>query len=218
MLGPTFRLLGFRAPLCCRAPLGPLAPHLAPGQAPRQVHHRVMVRELAPHPTAALESLLVEEMEEPRVEEVPRDGVVVRVSHCAVHWVDLLMMAGQYQQAPPLPYTPGMEYSGVVAAAPPSSPHQPGDQVPAGGVTSHGGLCTAQCAGVRLGPGDGPPELRALPAVRRHGLLLRGAGSRHRAPAAGTGHGAGRHTQWSANLHLHLHPHLQEHTRPRTTP
>jgi len=134
MLGPTFRLLGSRAPLCSRPPLGLLAPYLLPGQAPRQVHHRVMVRELAPHPAAALESLLVEEMEEPRVEEVPRDGVVVRVSHCAVHWVDLLMMAGQYQQAPPLPYTPGMEYSGVVAAAPPSSPHQPGDQVYVSGL------------------------------------------------------------------------------------
>ena len=42
---------------------------------------------------------------------MPPGSVVVRVSHCAVHWVDCLMMAGQYQQAPPLPYTPGEEYS-----------------------------------------------------------------------------------------------------------
>ena len=37
-----------------------------------------------------------------------------QVGSVAVHWVDLLMMAGQYQHAPPLPYTPGMEYSGEV--------------------------------------------------------------------------------------------------------
>ena len=42
---------------------------------------------------------------------MPPGSVVVRVSHCAVHWVDCLMMAGQYQQAPPLPYTPGEGYS-----------------------------------------------------------------------------------------------------------
>ena len=40
------------------------------------------------------------------------------------------MMAGQYQQAPPLPYTPGMEYSGIVEAVTgPDSGLKPGDQV-----------------------------------------------------------------------------------------
>ena len=52
------------------------------------------------------------------------------MSHCAVHWVDCLMMAGQYQQAPPLPYTPGMEYSGTVEAVTgPNSGVKHGDQV-----------------------------------------------------------------------------------------
>ena len=31
-------------------------------------------------------------------------------------WVDLLMTSGQYQHMPAPPYTPGMEYSGVVLA------------------------------------------------------------------------------------------------------
>ena len=83
---------------------------------------------------------------------MPPGSVVVRVSHCAVHWVDCLMMAGQYQQAPPLPYTPGeeysvpstvmrststgMEYSGTVVALTPGDPSTtdpdplaPGDEV-----------------------------------------------------------------------------------------
>ena len=83
---------------------------------------------------------------------MPPGSVVVRVSHCAVHWLDCLMMAGQYQQAPPLPYTPGeeysvpsivtrststgMEYSGTVVALTPGDssttdidPLAPGDEV-----------------------------------------------------------------------------------------
>lgn len=40
--------------------------------------------------------------------------VVVKVKASSVGWVDLLMLSGQYQHIPPLPYTPGLEYSGVV--------------------------------------------------------------------------------------------------------
>jgi len=47
--------------------------------------------------------------------DVPDEAILVKVGSCGVHWVDLLMFAGQYQQAPPIPYTPGMEYSGTVA-------------------------------------------------------------------------------------------------------
>lgn len=44
------------------------------------------------------------------------DDVVVRVRSAAVGWVDLLMASGQYQHVPEPPYTPGLEYAGVVAA------------------------------------------------------------------------------------------------------
>merc|ERR1711971_1396746 len=66
--------------------------------------------------------------------KLPEDAVVIRVSHCAVHWVDLLMMAGQYQQAPPLPYTPGMEYSGTVVSAPAGSGLEEGSAIYISGI------------------------------------------------------------------------------------
>lgn len=48
---------------------------------------------------------------------VPGPGeAVVEVRACAVGWVDLLMTSGQYQHMATPPYTPGMEWSGVVDA------------------------------------------------------------------------------------------------------
>ena len=38
----------------------------------------------------------------------------VAVESASVGWVDLLMTSGQYQHETTLPYTPGLEYSGVV--------------------------------------------------------------------------------------------------------
>jgi len=75
---------------------------------------RVVVRTLAPDPDTAMQNIQAEPMTKPDILTLPKEAVIVKVSHCAVHWVDCLMMAGQYQQAPPLPYTPGMEYSGTV--------------------------------------------------------------------------------------------------------
>ena len=40
--------------------------------------------------------------------------VAIRVESAAVSWVDLMMFLGQYQHLPKLPYTPGLEMSGVV--------------------------------------------------------------------------------------------------------
>merc|ERR1712013_629379 len=79
---------------------------------------RLVVRSLAPDPVAGIHNINIEPMDKPDILTLPNEAVVVKVSHCAVHWVDCLMMAGQYQQAPPLPYTPGMEYSGTVVSAP----------------------------------------------------------------------------------------------------
>ena len=54
---------------------------------------------------------------EPQERPQPGAGeVVLRVRSCAVGWVDLLMMSGQYQHMAQPPYTPGLEFSGVVVA------------------------------------------------------------------------------------------------------
>ena len=99
-----------------------------------------MVSELSDEPVQGIQQVRLEEMPEPVLSSLPEESVVVTVSHCAVHWVDCLMVAGQYQQAPPLPYTPGMEYTGTVLH-PGTSHLSPGDLVawfcPAPEVTGH---------------------------------------------------------------------------------
>ena len=48
---------------------------------------------------------------------VPADGeVLVRVAACSVNFADTLLIAGTYQEKPPLPFAPGMEIGGTVAA------------------------------------------------------------------------------------------------------
>jgi len=89
---------------------------------------RAVVSELSEDPVRGIEQLRLEEMSVPDLKTLPEEAVVVAVSHCAVHWVDCLMVAGQYQQAPPLPYTPGMEYSGTVLH-PGTSRLAPGERV-----------------------------------------------------------------------------------------
>ena len=51
------------------------------------------------------------------------------------------MMAGQYQQAPPLPYTPGMEYSGTVVSSSGNSGVSPGDRVCVADMINAGKSC-----------------------------------------------------------------------------
>ena len=76
---------------------------------------RVVVSEFAENPAEAIEKgLALIEMEVPAVDSLgPRD-VLIAVRSAQVGWVDLLMTSGQYQHMPPLPYTPGLEYAGVV--------------------------------------------------------------------------------------------------------
>ena len=76
---------------------------------------RVMVSEFAENPAEAIEKgLALIEMAVPTVDSLgPRD-VLIAVRSAQVGWVDLLMTSGQYQHMPPLPYTPGLEYAGVV--------------------------------------------------------------------------------------------------------
>ena len=59
------------------------------------------------------ESLVVEDIESP----VPGDGeVLVHVRAAGVNFPDALIIQNKYQIKPPLPFTPGGELAGVVAA------------------------------------------------------------------------------------------------------
>src|SRR5438309_5044082 len=60
----------------------------------------------------------------------PADGMVrIRLRASAINYFDSLMIAGQYQTKPDLPFVPGSEVSGVVLSAPTGSGLQPGDRV-----------------------------------------------------------------------------------------
>ncbi len=74
---------------------------------------RVIVEELGETPLDAIDHhTTIAPMERPAIG--PRE-VLVSIRAAAVGWVDLLMTSGQYQHALKPPYTPGMEYAGVVA-------------------------------------------------------------------------------------------------------
>lgn len=71
----------------------------------------------------------------------------LRVAACALNFADLLMRDGKYQEKPSLPYTPGMEVSGVVEALGPGvSGPPPGTRVLA--FVNHGGLAEQAIAPV----------------------------------------------------------------------
>jgi NADPH:quinone reductase len=73
------------------------------------------------------EKLVLEEASPPPL----RDGGVRIAIHAAgVNFADTLLIAGQYQDRPPLPFIPGMEVSGVVTEVAAGVTHvKPGDRV-----------------------------------------------------------------------------------------
>ena len=71
------------------------------------------------------------------------DGMVrIAVRSSAINYFDALMIAGQYQVKPELPFVPGVEVAGEVVSAPDGSGFAPGDRVSAlldsGGLTRGG--------------------------------------------------------------------------------
>ncbi len=65
-------------------------------------------------------------------------GIRVGVHAAGVNFADALMIAGKYQENPPLPFTPGFEVAGVVLeVAPDVTAWRPGDRVM--GMLTHGG-------------------------------------------------------------------------------
>jgi NADPH:quinone reductase len=68
----------------------------------------------------------VEEVADP----VPGDGeVLVDIELAAVNFADTLIVSGEYQMKAELPFTPGSEFAGTVAAAGADSTFVPGDRV-----------------------------------------------------------------------------------------
>src|SRR5438309_3065898 len=73
----------------------------------------------------------------------PADGMVrIAIRASAINYFDALMVAGQYQTKPELPFVPGVEISGEVNSAPAGSGLKKGDRVTAlldsGGLTRGG--------------------------------------------------------------------------------
>src|SRR5262245_3153983 len=84
------------------------------------------------------------EVDDLRVEEVPTPApgpgeVLIAVRATAVNYADALMTAGRYQTKPDLPFSPGLETAGVVAACGAGvARRKPGDRVMA--ILAYGGL------------------------------------------------------------------------------
>lgn len=76
---------------------------------------------------------------------VPAKGeALVRVMAVGLNFADLLMLAGTYQARPSLPYTPGMEFAGIVdALGPGTDGPKPGTRVL--GVPGSGALAEWLC-------------------------------------------------------------------------
>ena len=97
---------------------------LPPGQ-------RVIVAELGEQPLDAIaHHTSLQPMPAPDPATLTAGDVIVAIKSASVGWVDLLMTSGQYQHLPKPPYTPGLEYAGVVAwAGPEAAGLTPGDPV-----------------------------------------------------------------------------------------
>jgi NADPH:quinone reductase len=84
------------------------------------------------------------EVDDLRVEEVAvptpgPDDVLIAVKATAVNYADALMTAGRYQTKPDLPFSPGLETAGIVAACGARvTKLKPGDRVMA--ILAYGGL------------------------------------------------------------------------------
>ena len=75
----------------------------------------VRVSEFAESPLEGVEkSVTIEAQTVPLPDSLQSCDVLIEVRSASVGWVDLIMTSGQYQHMPPLPYTPGLEYSGIV--------------------------------------------------------------------------------------------------------
>jgi NADPH2:quinone reductase len=77
---------------------------------------------------------------------IPGDGeVLIAVRAAGINYADAIMIAGHYQTKPPLPFSPGLEAAGIVAACGNRvTRFRPGDRVMA--ILAHGGLAELAAA------------------------------------------------------------------------
>src|SRR6185312_12671902 len=88
--------------------------------------------------------------------EAPEGLVRIAVRSSAINYFDALMVAGQYQVKPELPFVPGVEVAGEVVSAPDGLGFTRGDRVSAlldsGGVTRGGYAEIADAAPATVQP------------------------------------------------------------------
>jgi NADPH:quinone reductase len=109
---------------------------------------RIVCRELGP-----LENLAVEEVDEP---EVSPGTILVDVEAAGVNFVDALIVRGEYQLKPPLPFVPGGEIAGrVLAVGDGVTTVQVGDRIL--GMTGFGGFAERVVIGAAQGSRVPPP-------------------------------------------------------------
>jgi NADPH2:quinone reductase len=83
-----------------------------------------------------VETLTLEDVAPPKVGP---GQVLIDVKATAINYADAIMVAGRYQTKPPLPFSPGLETAGVVAACGDGvTRFKPGDRVMA--ILAYGGL------------------------------------------------------------------------------
>jgi len=105
---------------------------------------RVVVSRIGADPLATFEQFAsLAPMDRPDPIALGRKDVLILIKSANVGWVDLIMAAGQYQHVPKPPYTPGLEYAGVVAwSGSEVTDLEPGDRVLVDGFSvgprSHG--------------------------------------------------------------------------------
>ena len=94
------------------------------------------MRAMLCHAWGPVENLRLGDAPEP----VPADGeVAIAVKAVGINYADAIMVAGNYQTKPPLPFSPGLEAAGIVAACGARvTRFKPGDRVMA--ILAHGGL------------------------------------------------------------------------------
>jgi len=119
---------------------------------------------------------------------VPEAGeVAIAVSRIGVNFPDLLLLQGLYQFRPPLPFAPGFEVSGTVAAVgAETSRFSPGDRVMA--YISHGGYSTDALApeSSTFPIPDGVEDEQAAVIPIAYGTALHALGDRARLDAGET--------------------------------
>ncbi len=76
---------------------------------------KAQISEFGETPMESVEQFLsIVEQQVPDTNKLGEEEVLIAIKSSAIGWVDLIMASGQYQHQANLPYTPGLEYCGIV--------------------------------------------------------------------------------------------------------